>query len=964
MRKKFVFLFFIFCALFFHYSSHAAILVPFFDINLNKNSVGGDGNFNFKIKAYSVGDPTPHIDDQVNLETVNGLGSVFYSNFASNGDRYIITEDPTVGWQNTGVVCASSNPSVKTSSIPGGVVITTRSFSSIDCTFTNKKQSEKVPVLIVPGILGTDLSKGNEKLWLDLGRNFTDVGDQFMDPLQFKVDLTPSEVGLTLGKVISRATGTPEFLINFDYTAGLIQELQSQEYFEGTSATSTLFTFPYDWRYGVTGVFSDGKTNVDALKQKIADIMALTGSDKVDIIAHSTGGLLVKKYVMENPTAHHIDKAVFVGVPNLGAPKAVKVLLQGDNFGIPFLADDEMKKVSQNLPVLYDLAPSNEYYNVYGSFYHYSNWDSDTMNVPDAKDLNFSETYNRLKNNFSANSMAIDNAQALHSPGFDGYDLRTANIDLYNIVGCKSGTVGKVYEYQSRSFLGGNKTSFDAGAEVSGDGTVPLGSSDKLPVSSDHVFYAVKASHGKMPSADGIRQKIVNIISGSSLAVGSNIITKSTLDSDPSKCQLEGHWYQIFSPVAIEITDQAGNRAGIASDGSIQNDIAGADYHVMGEHKFVFLPDDEGQTYTINLKGTGNGTFTLKDQIIVNGQAGQTTAFINIPVTTGGSGQVITGSGGVPVISFDSTGEGKPETILPSAILTNEEAKDALAPISTSTISGVFGQDGFYRSDVSVSLSSVDPIIVGREGETSGVLETKYNLDNQGFKTYDSTTPILVSAEGSHTLVFFSTDKAGNDEPEQTLNLTIDKSAPTVSLSSPTAGEYVRGTLLTLLATSTDDLSGVFSSELKFDDAVFISGAVVDTSSKALGIYPIHFQATDKAGNTASTSATIALIVTPQSVIDDVEKAFVLGWITKKAVKNEIVEKLEKAIKLEKRIEILEERLPEKPKVTKRIEKLEERLDKVLGRAIIKDLEKNHPKFVNDQAYNLLVEEINWLVNN
>jgi triacylglycerol esterase/lipase EstA (alpha/beta hydrolase family) len=41
------------------------------------------------------------------------------------------------------------------------------------------------------------------------------------------------------------------------------------------------------------------------LAKKIQDIMAQTGSDKVDVVAHSMGGLIVKKYVMDNPTTNH-----------------------------------------------------------------------------------------------------------------------------------------------------------------------------------------------------------------------------------------------------------------------------------------------------------------------------------------------------------------------------------------------------------------------------------------------------------------------------------------------------------------------------------------------------------------------------------------------------------------------------------------------------------------------------------
>jgi predicted nucleic acid-binding protein len=51
--------------------------------------------------------------------------------------------------------------------------------------------------------------------------------------------------------------------------------------------------------------------------------------------------------------------------------------------------------------------------------------------------------------------------------------------------------------------------------------------------------------------------------------------------------------------------------------------------------------------------------------------------------------------------------------------------------------------------------------------------------------------------------------------------------------------------------------------------------------------------------------------------------------ITKKAVKDNLLKKLKAAIKLEKRIEMLEEKLPGKPSLFKRIEKIEKRIDKI-----------------------------------
>ena len=494
------------------------------------------------------------------------------------------------------------------------------------------------PVLIVPGVLGTDILKDDDKLWLDLGRNFTDIGDQFMDPLQFKADLTPSDTSLIKGDLLKNPMTGQHF---YDL---IIQEFQNQGYVEDTD----LFLFPYDWRYGVNANI------VDELKQKIQDIKTQTGSDEIDIIAHSTGGLLVKKYVMDNPVNNYIDKAVFVGVPNTGAPKAIKVLLQGDGFGIPWLADGEMKKIAKNLPVVYDLSPSQEYYNQKGSYVKIINQGFFSSTT---QDLDFNQANNFLTTDHQLNSQALTNAQSLHTSNFDNFDLRTAGVDLYSIAGCKAGTIGKIVERRVQTILGGISTGYDQPERVPGDGTVPLESATNLPIDAENKYYALQSNHGKMLSQDNIRQQIVNIVSGSTLAVDDTKISQ-----DISECKLNGKAISVFSPLDIDITDQDGNHAGLVS-GGIENNIPNASFDIMGEHKFVYLPDDEGQIYDIKVTGTGNGIFTLKNEKVTDNQIIQTEVFSDILVTTNLEGNLNLGD--PSTLSIDQNGDGNEETIFP-----------------------------------------------------------------------------------------------------------------------------------------------------------------------------------------------------------------------------------------------------------------------------------------------------------
>lgn len=740
--------------LFFPNIANAVLYVSFARVHVIKHTIGGN-NDTFQFNYYRRPNPAPL--DEFEITTESGNGSMnFGIIFVPGPDSILESYNPN--WDFVSVVCNSTNPLNKFQYRGTGVDLELQDGSDSTCTFTSKTKNLKNPVLIAPGVLGTEIFKELEKMWPDSIRMLTDFGDNFMDPLEFKTDLTPSSTLLSTHSIVKREA-------TFDYSESLINEFTSQGYTEGTSSDATLFTFPYDWRFGVN------RGNSVALKLKIDAILAQTGASKVDVVAHSTGGLLVKRYVSEYPDSHNIAKAVFVGVPNTGAPKAVKVLLEGDDFGVTGLSESEMKKISQNMPVVYDLLPSAKYFEKKGSFVHFYDASKYAGQVTTNKDLNYTETLNYYQQEHNLNSLAINNAQDLHTESFDEFDLRTKGIELYNIAGCKNmDTIGKISE---NHYLGSLPTYNTQ--PTPGDGTVPLESATNLPVDSEKKFYALKTDHGKMLSQEGIRQKIVNIISGSSLEVKDKLITQ-----DITKCKLKGKGYSVYSPVDFEVTDQDGNRLGIAPDSSLQNDIPNAGFQVFGERKFVYLPDDEGQTYTVNIKGTGNGTFTFKNQIIEDDQVIQTQVFSNIPVNTQLTGSV-SENNSITVLNLDTNGDGVvDQTIKPSSILNAEQSQDLAPPVSTSTLTGLMGQSGFYRGNVSVALFATDPVIAGEENQTSGILKTSYKLDNSDYQAYQNSFD--VTTEGSHTLSFFSTDKAGNNEPEQTINFVIDKTSPELSI--------------------------------------------------------------------------------------------------------------------------------------------------------------------------------------
>ncbi|MFZ3073740.1 MAG: hypothetical protein WA093_01225, partial [Minisyncoccales bacterium] len=282
----------------------------------------------------------------------------------------------------------------------------------------------KTPVLFVPGLLGTEMFKGDTRLWASILRMINPLNsDDFMDPLKFKNTLVPDDPSVFYGSVLVNPDGL------YDYIQGLTSEFAKQGYI----ADKDFFTFPYDWRYGVSGVYPDGKTNSVLLKETIGRLAKNSPTGKIDIIAHSMGGLVVKKYVMDNNDPK-INKLVFVGVPNLGSPQSAKALLIGDDFKVPGLNQDETKKISRNMPAAYDLLPSAPYFAKRGGYL--AQIEAFIQPTIYFKTLDYGQTYNYL--NQRLNSTALANARNLRSAdNFDNYDIRSKISKTYNIVGCK-----------------------------------------------------------------------------------------------------------------------------------------------------------------------------------------------------------------------------------------------------------------------------------------------------------------------------------------------------------------------------------------------------------------------------------------------------------------------------------------------------------------------------------------------
>jgi len=134
-------------------------------------------------------------------------------------------------------------------------------------------------------------------------------------------------------------------------------------------------------------------------------------------------------------------------------------------------------------------------------------------------------------------------------------------------------------------------------------------------------------------------------------------------------------------------------------------------------------------------------------------------------------------------------------------------------------------------------------------------------VDGGSWQAYSPT--LVVSGEGSHTVDYYATDNAGNDEPAHTIFLEIDGQPPTFGAVSPTGA--VTSTDVTVAWSSSDDASGIAHYEVSIDGGSFADVGTTRTLTAqwAVGSHAVVVKAFDVAGNSAETTITFQIQSNP-----------------------------------------------------------------------------------------------------
>jgi pimeloyl-ACP methyl ester carboxylesterase len=190
------------------------------------------------------------------------------------------------------------------------------------------------PVIFVPGLMGSELWRGNERVW-------PSVRNMLTHPEIFRY---PSEVPLEPRGIVDELVIVPNLIKQDQYNRlgdYMVEEL-------GYERGKDFFEFAYDWR-----------EDVRASARHLARLVeALSSSQPITIMAHSLGTLVSRYYVERLGGSRRVERLVLMGGPHLGTLKGLTALLIGPHV-LPFgLLGEKLRRVIATFPANYQILPT------------------------------------------------------------------------------------------------------------------------------------------------------------------------------------------------------------------------------------------------------------------------------------------------------------------------------------------------------------------------------------------------------------------------------------------------------------------------------------------------------------------------------------------------------------------------------------------------------------------------------
>ena len=190
------------------------------------------------------------------------------------------------------------------------------------------------PVVFVPGLMGTELWIGSERIWPSPKLMITNP----------EIFTLPGDPRIEARGILQDVVIVPHIIQSRQYSAMGDYLVEGLGYTRGKD----LLEFGYDWRHDV-------RLAAQRLGEAIEQWQV---SGPVTIIAHSLGTLVTRYYVERLGGKRVVERVILMGGPHYGTPKGLAGILYGPGM-LPFgLGDERMRKVLSTFPSAYQILPT------------------------------------------------------------------------------------------------------------------------------------------------------------------------------------------------------------------------------------------------------------------------------------------------------------------------------------------------------------------------------------------------------------------------------------------------------------------------------------------------------------------------------------------------------------------------------------------------------------------------------
>lgn len=194
---------------------------------------------------------------------------------------------------------------------------------------------------------------------------------------------------------------------------------------------------------------------------------------------------------------------------------------------------------------------------------------------------------------------------------------------------------------------------------------------------------------------------------------------------------------------------------------------------------------------------------------------------------------------------------------------------EGVPPSTSHSLSGTAGENGWYLSDVRVTLTAEDNAYIPMTNPYNDVVVTltQYELDGGGWQTYSGSFWI---SDGRHTLSYRSQDRCGNWESPKSVTLNVDTVPPSGSITLNRASPMTFAAVVCARLPANDATSGLTQMQLRDAGGSWTGWQAYDPNAfwqlpnPVTGqTYAVEVQFKDRAGNTSGYSDAITLDIHP-----------------------------------------------------------------------------------------------------